>query len=473
MRAARSIDAPVTAPRLRLLEIDLFERRMDFTHPFRFGTVTVRWAPQAFVRVTAEVEGRTIATGATAEMMMPKWFDKRPHLTPEETIDELRQSLVAARGHYLSSSGFDTAFGHHERGYRACTGDGDLPQLVAAFGPAVIDKAVLDALFVACEINTLDGLRKNLPGIGAGLTPDVDDASIRSFLAALAPNDRIALRWTVGMLDDLGDLERRIAATGLKFLKVKVGGDAAADLGRLRAIAGILERAEDVRVTLDANEQYDSGRLRVLCDALGRDAALAPLWRRLLYIEQPLARDDTLSIALGGIADDVAFVIDEADGSYDAFPRAVEAGYRGVSSKSCKGLYKALLNAVRAESLNRTAGAPGRYFVTAEDLTCQAGLAVQQDTALAALLGVEHVERNGHHYVDGFRGAPAAEAQAFLAAHPDLYAENGNTVVLETRRGALAIGSLFTTHGFASGAEPDWPSLSPLSITSAPEGVSS
>lgn len=446
---------------------------MDFTHPFRFGAVTVRSAPQAFVRVTVEVEGRGVATGATAEMMMPKWFDKRPHLTPEDTIEELRRSLSAARGSYLASSGFDTAFGHHKRGYQAIMEESSAPQLVSAYGPAVIDKAVLDALFRACGVDALEGFRRNMPGMDAGLTPDIVDSSIRDFLAALAPNDRIAVRWTVGMLDDLGDLERRIAATGLKFLKVKVGGDVDGDLDRLRAVAAILERTGGVRVSLDGNEQYDLARFRFLCDALRRDAALAPLRQRLLYIEQPLARDDTLSASLDGIADDMAFIIDEADGGYDAFPRAVAAGYRGVSSKSCKGIYKALLNAVRAENLNRVAGAPARCFITAEDLTCQAGLAVQQDTALAALLGAGHVERNGHHYVSGFGGAPAAEARAFLAAHPDLYAESGDTVVLMTRRGVLATASLFTTRGFASGAEPDWASLTPFSTTSHPERISS
>ncbi len=36
-------------------------------------------------------------------------------------------------------------------------------------------------------------------------------------------------------------------------------------------------------------------------------------------------------------------------------------------------------------------------FLSGEDLTCQAGLAVQQDLALVSLLGLSHVERNGHH----------------------------------------------------------------------------
>ena len=59
--------------------------------------------------------------------------------------------------------------------------------------------------------------------------------------------------------------------------------------------------------------------------------------------------------------------------------------------------------------------------MSAEDLTTQAGVAVQQDLALATLIGATHVERNGHHYVDGMAGAPQAEQDAFLAAHPDLY----------------------------------------------------
>ena len=88
---------------------------------------------------------------------------------------------------------------------------------------------------------------------------------------------------------------------------------------------------------------------------------------------------------------------------------------------------------------------PGRYFMSAEDLTTQAGVAVQQDLALATLIGATHVERNGHHYVDGMTGAPTHEQDAFLAAHPDLYhrAPNGR-VRLTIRDGAIALGSLDT-----------------------------
>ena len=101
------------------------------------------------------------------------------------------------------------------------------------------------------------------------------------------------------------------------------------------------------------------------------------------------------------------------------------------------------------------------YFVTGEDLTCQAGLGVQQDLALGALIGVTHAERNGHHYVDGFADTPAVEAQAFLAAHPDLYASDRNGIRLSIHDGDLLTGSL-TAPGFATSVHPDWTALPPL-----------
>jgi hypothetical protein len=93
--------------------------------------------------------------------------------------------------------------------------------------------------------------------------------------------------------------------------------------------------------------------------------------------------------------------------------------------------------------------------MSGEDLTTQAGLAVQQDLALVAVLGLDHVERNGHHYVDGMAGLPLPEQDAFLAAHPDLYERSHGAVRLRITNGDLAIGSL-DCPGVASGAMPDW-----------------
>src|SRR5258708_30687104 len=100
-------------PRIAVRDIAFFERQVPFAKPFRFGAVVIEAAAQAFVRVEIEVEGKSTAVGASAELMAPKWFDKRPQFTPEQTVEELRRSLTIARGLYLTASGYATPFRLH------------------------------------------------------------------------------------------------------------------------------------------------------------------------------------------------------------------------------------------------------------------------------------------------------------------------------------------------------------------------
>jgi hypothetical protein len=139
----------------------------------------------------------------------------------------------------------------------------------------------------------------------------------------------------------------------------------------------------------------------------------------------------------------------------DVLERGLALGYRGISSKACKGIYRSLHSAARI------AREPQRLLLSGEDLTCQAGLAVQQDTVLAASLGVTHIERNGHHYVDGFGVAPEAEALALcrrpcgLLQHHRRAAPPGGA-----RRPAGPV--VAARPGFASAATPHWDSLQPI-----------
>jgi hypothetical protein len=453
------------APRLKLRDIAFFERPVQFARPFRFGAITLHATPQLFVRVEIEVEGRGTAVGASAELLVPKWFDKRPELSPAQTVDGLRRSLEIARGLYLARTGYLTAFDLHA----SCIGaqiatcaKKNIPPLAAAYGPAEIDKAVLDAVLRAVETNFFDGMAGNIAGIDARLSPDLKETDITTFLAGRKPLPRVAIRHTVG-LDDTVEGKDGVADAhenaGARYFKLKLSGDPAADAARLARIGKELDTlGHGYKVTLDANEQYaDLAALQALIDRLDRDPGLGPIASRLLYIEQPMPRDITRQSPLGSLAAR-GFIIDEADDSYDAFPAARALGYHGISSKSCKGLYKSVVNATRAAKWSADGGT---FFVTGEDLTCQAGLAVQQDLALGAFLGIAHAERNGHHYVDGFGDTPAAEAQAFAAAHPDLYADAGHGIRLSIHDGDLLTGSLHAT-GFATSVHPDWSALRPL-----------
>jgi hypothetical protein len=452
-------------PRIAVRDISFFERQVPFTKPFRFGAVVIEAAAQAFVRVEVEVEGKSTSVGASAELMAPKWFDKRPHLAAEQTISELRRSLVIARDLYLGSSGFETAFGLHAQRIaaqvEACASE-DIPPLAAAYGPAEIDKAILDALLRCLGVNFFDGMIRNIAGIDATLSPDLRDDDIAQFLSRRQRLQRVAIRHTVGLDDQVegsGGVADIRENSGARYFKLKLNGNPDADIARLIRIGKELATLSyDYSVTLDANEQYaDLSGLGALVDRLDRDTALKPIAAKLLYIEQPMPRDIFRQSPLGALAA-FDFIIDEADDCYDAFPTARALGYRGISSKSCKGIYKSIVNATRAA---KWSGPSEKFFITGEDLTCQAGLGVQQDLALGALIGVTHAERNGHHYVDGFGDTPAAEALAFLADHPDLYLRDGNRVRLSIHNGDLLTGSL-TAPGFATGVHPVWSALSPL-----------
>jgi hypothetical protein len=313
----------------------------------------------------------------------------------------------------------------------------------------------------------------NLVGIApAELAPELAGFDIDAFLARLQPAARIAARHTVGLVDAIvghprqvndglpESVEEAIAAYGHTWFKLKVGGKLEDDVARLREIAAVLDASGVAyRASLDGNEQYDDlDALVALWRRMQAEPKLARLVGAIAFIEQPINRKHALERDVSAVSRITPVIIDESDADLDAFPRARSLGYSGVSSKLCKGLYKSILNAARCALWST---AEQRYFMTAEDLTTQAGLAVQQDLALVNLLGMTHVERNGHHYVNGMAGASAAEQSRFLAAHPDLYERAHGAVRLRIRGGELAIGSL-DCPGFASGAEPDWSGLAPM-----------
>jgi L-alanine-DL-glutamate epimerase-like enolase superfamily enzyme len=472
-----------TAARLRVSEVRLLEGDVRLRLPFRFGVVTLTEAVQAFVRVRITLEDGRSGWGAAAELLAPKWFDKDPALTNGQNAEQLRESLRIARGLYTEGRLAHTAFRLFADNYHfqiAQCGRQGLNPLIAGFGPALLDRAVLDALGRLLGVSFYDVLRTNLAGIAlAAFLPEFAGFDVDAFLAALRPRDRVHARHTVGLIDPitaadqpagtrLNDglpetLDEVVGAYGHTYFKLKVGGDVGADAARLTAIARVLDRLpEPYHVTLDGNEQYETvdGVLE-LWRVLQRTPALRRLADSILFVEQPITRRNALLRDLGAVGAVRGVIIDESDADLDAFPEARARGYRGVSSKACKGVYRSLLNAVRCAIWNREPASPG-YFMSAEDLSTQPGLALQQDLALVALLGLDHVERNGHHYVRGLSALPAGEQAAWLAAHPDLYVRDGDLVRLRIEHGRVSIGSL-AAPGFAVGAEPDWSSLREVS----------
>jgi hypothetical protein len=462
--------------KIKLEEVERYERPTKNRLAFRFGVITVTGGTQAVIRVRISLPDGRSSHGVAAEALAAKWFEKSPEFTDEQNYDQLRQSLDIAIEHY-KAHGADTPFGLFAGTYKEQQRKGAtlrLNPLVASYGPALLDRAILDAVGKVTGNSFAQMITQNLPRISStDLTPDIEQVPLQRFLAALKPAESIELRHTVGLVDPLtaGDrtpmerindglpetLEEVVSYYRGRYYKLKVSGDIKADLERLTKIAFVLDhRLPEYRTTLDGNEQYeDVEGIVELWRKVSEQPALARLVRSTLFIEQPIKRQVALSRSVEALAKLRPVIIDESDGELSSFPAALQLGYSGVSSKNCKGFYKSILNASRVAQLG-----PG-HFMSAEDLTTLPGTSVQQDLALVSLLGMTHVERNAHHFVDGMSFASEAEQKAFVRAHRDLYERReGHPARLKAPGGRIALGSL-NVPGFAVGAEMDFRSMTP------------
>jgi hypothetical protein len=473
----------MTAVALKVVESRLGIRDSFTRMPFRFGVVTMTAAAQATIAVTIEDAGGRRATGWAADMLAYRWFDKRPEKTLADNVADPIAAIGIADALYREQP-FQSPFAHwratHDEIERRCLAAGH-NRLISCFGSSMLERGVIDALGRLTGRSYFDLVRDNALGIELGATfPELKGRSVAEFLPG-RPADRVNLRHTVGLVDPitaadvppaerLNDglpqtLEDYLDHDGIACLKLKVGGNLGADIARLETIAGAMRtRPRAWAASLDGNEQYKKlDDFMGLIEALKSRPALKPVADAILFIEQPLDRAGALAPevapALATLSRDWPVIIDESDGWVSAFREAIELGYRGTSHKNCKGIYKSLHNLAFARVLG--ARDPARpLFLSAEDLTVLPVVGLQADLASVALLGIDHVERNGHHYFRGLGHLSAAEKDAALARHPDLYARRGDEAFLEIRSGQLAIGSL-QCPGMGFAVPPDMDAMTP------------
>ena len=156
-----------------------------------------------------------------------------------------------------------------------------------------------------------------------------------------------------------------------------------------------------------------------------------PQWRAvrdgLICVEQPFHREVALSngttAELKSWAERPPLIIDESDAEFGSVRLALDGGYAGTSHKNCKGVFRGIANACLLALRRRVQ--PERVFLqTGEDLANVGPVALLQDLAVQSALGVESVERNGHHYFRGLSFLPAEVQAQMLAAHSDLYSRH-------------------------------------------------
>lgn len=135
-------------------------------------------------------------------------------------------------------------------------------------------------------------------------------------------------------------------------------------------------------------------------------------------------------------------IIDESDAELGSLPAALRLGYAGTTHKNCKSVFKGIVNACRIERLRRERPADG-FLLSGEDLSNIGPVALLQDLAVQAALGVKSVERNGHHYYAGLSFWPAGLQAQILAEHGDLYVRSAaGWPRVDVREGRICLDSV-------------------------------
>ncbi len=427
-----------------LSPFEFFVQHTRTRFPFRYGIASMTEVPHLFVRTRVKV-GNESSFGLTSEGLPPKWFTKNPATTFDQDLPEMLEVIghaakLAEQIAETPVSFFDFWRELYREQYLWAKAR-QLAPLLANLGVALVERAVLDGLCRIVNQPLHHMIATNRLGLRLGeVYAELGSAQPRDLLPA-APLDSCFVRHTIGLGDALlpadipadervddglpQDLESSIRAYGLRYFKVKLFADAERDFARLRELNRLLEQETggDFFVTLDGNENFKSfTAFREFWEKASSDSNLRALWRRILVVEQPVHRDHALSDEAGTTLrawlDRPPLIIDESDGELGDLPRAISLGYSGVSHKNCKGIAKGIANACLLEKRRRDGQ---RVVLTGEDLCNLGPVALLQDLALMALLGIEHVERNGHHYYRGLSLWPDDWQADVQAAHGDLY----------------------------------------------------
>jgi hypothetical protein len=449
---------------IALRSAELFRHQLKARMPFRYGIATMTEVPHVFLRLTFDFNGRAQA-GLAADHLPPKWFTKDPNRDLDDEINEMLAVIRAAVGHARGLRAA-TPFAFWRELYAAQAAWGaaqKIPPLLAQFGTSLVERALLDAFCRAQGLTLAAALRGNHLGIELGaLHAGLAGTTASDWLPATPPTEVFA-RHTVGLSDPITDGEipadERVADGlpqslvacirfyGLSHFKLKINGDAPRDRARLAQMAAVFAREcrDGYAYSLDGNESFRevaafAGYVRDLQSSVA-DAAF---WSHLLFIEQPWHRDVALTPAIGALArawpDRPPIIIDESDAELTSLPTALGLGYAGTSHKNCKGIFKSVANACLLAQ-RRAAGRPA--MLSGEDLSNVGPVALLQDLAAAACLGVTSIERNGHHYFAGLSQFPAAIQAHILAHHGDLYTRStAGWPRLDVKNGRLQLGSV-------------------------------
>ena len=438
-------------------------------------------SPLGHVRMILKDEQGNETFGCAGDRLSVRWLDKRKGRSHDRKRRELVSLIETGRDIWLKQREFKSPFAQWQNCHTAIMRAGRSAKqedLTSSFASALFERAMLDAVCRLAKKSLFEMVKTDRLGFEpAKIHRDLGKLNFARTLPA-RPVTRIAIRHTVGLLDPLTaanvpakkrindglpeSLAEYIKTDGIRHFKVKISGDPKRDLKRIENVWNVVQSAQEPVITLDANESY--GDLRSFADFVARlEKDHVGAFQHIIYIEQPLPRAMKIGISerklLRRIAEKKKLIIDEADGTLMSFAAALKNGYAGTSHKNCKGFFKSLSNHALVAHHRRK----GRdLFLSAEDLQNLPIVPLHQDFVTVGLLGLEHAERNGHHYNFGLSMLSDKDKAGIAKHHTDLYERRKGEWFLKIRNGQVQTGSL-QCPGFGVRFEPDWKSMTAMS----------
>ena len=426
--SAIPLSAAIVAPKATDIRIDeVVHSYEDYVYraPYKFGGRVVDRVTLLNVRCRVTTRNGQTAWGFASMTMGNMWAFPSATMSYDTTLDAMKAlaSRIARLTGDSREAGHPLDIAHvlepeclkaaaEVSAERKLTEP--IPKLCALVVASPFDAALHDAFGKVHRRNVYDTYGPDLVthDVSRYLGPEFRGMRLDR---ALLPKrrERIPVFHSVGGLDPLEakDVEHPvrdglpetlpewIRRDGLVRVKIKLQGDDLKwDVERTLAIDRIAsavqaERpAKDLAYCLDFNERCPN--VEYVLECLRRIRAGSPEgFKRILYVEQPTARD--LKANRHNVMHEAAklrpVVIDESLTDLESLVLAREMGYTGVALKACKGQSQTVLMAAAAQKY--------KLFLCVQDLTCPGASLIHSVGISAHVPAVAGIEANARQYV--------------------------------------------------------------------------
>jgi L-alanine-DL-glutamate epimerase-like enolase superfamily enzyme len=410
---------------IRVEEVSHSYEEFLYRAPYVFGGRSVDRVTLLNVRCTVRTRDGRIGKGFGSMPLGNVWSFPSNVMSYDTTLGAMKalagrvKAITASCGEYGHpielNALLDPAFLEAARGVsrelRLAT---PIPKLCTLVTGSPFDAAIHDAFGKALGVNSYSILGPEYMNrdLSAFLGRDFSGEYAGQYIRT-SPLPRIPMFHSVGAGDPItaADIKKRVGDglpetlsgwieyNGLLRIKIKLNGeDLAGDLERVARIDAVTEETQGKRgvaewfYCLDFNENCPN--VGFLLEFLKRLKERRPRgFERILYIEQPTARD--LKADRANVMHEAArlrpVVIDESLTDLESLLLAREMGYTGIALKACKGQSAALLMAA--------AGQKYKMFLCVQDLTCPGASLVHSVGFAARVPGASGVEANSRQYL--------------------------------------------------------------------------